>query len=180
MRVRTNFFRTLLEMLKVWPRSGVHSRRRASCGCGVANSAAGVVGAAFIKALARTTGADVAAATGRIGTPVCGGNWELATFAHRSPARPPITAAATTSYTGIFATTINTGTTAPTTVSISGDFVDVSGNEVYIWEQTAPGTPTGSNSILLGITFTTPPNSDPLFLWTKTATILLGPLFLAD
>ncbi len=51
------------------------------------DTAAGAVGAAFIEALAQATGADVAAATGRVGAAALGGTWDLAAFAHRAPAR---------------------------------------------------------------------------------------------
>ena len=43
--------------------------------------AAGAAGTAFIEALARATGADVAASTGRIGAAALGGTWDLAAFA---------------------------------------------------------------------------------------------------
>jgi hypothetical protein len=46
--------------------------------------------------------------------------------------------------------TITTGTTLPTTVLVEGDDVSANASEVYVWEQTASGTPTSSNSILLG------------------------------
>src|SRR5215475_12518799 len=54
------------------------------------------------------------------------------------------------------AVTINIGTTAPTAVLIEGDDNNVNGQFLYIWEQLASGTPTGSNSILLTTAITTP------------------------
>ena len=59
------------------------------------DTGAAAAGAAFIEGLAKATGADVAASTSRIGAAALGGTWELAAFAHRAPARPPLTAAAT-------------------------------------------------------------------------------------
>src|SRR5215469_4193089 len=56
------------------------------------------------------------------------------------------------------AVTINTGTTAPTAVLIEGDDNNINGQFLYIWEQLASGTPTGSNSVLLDTAITTPNN----------------------
>src|SRR5215469_480791 len=53
------------------------------------------------------------------------------------------------------AVTITTGTSAPTTVTVGGDFVSQDHTPLQIYEQTASGTPTGSNSILLGSATTT-------------------------
>src|SRR5258708_35533472 len=57
---------------------------------------------------------------------------------------------------GDMAVTINTGTTSPTAVLIEGDDININGQFVYIWEQASDGTPTGSNSFLLGTAITTP------------------------
>jgi hypothetical protein len=55
------------------------------------------------------------------------------------------------------AVTINTGTTAPTTVLIQGDDVAANTSVVYIWEQVVTESPpTPGNSILLGSTLATP------------------------
>src|SRR5262249_48430174 len=54
------------------------------------------------------------------------------------------------------AVTITTGTTAPTTVFIEGDDVNVNAQQILIYEQTSTGTPTAANSVLLGDTTTTP------------------------
>jgi hypothetical protein len=51
--------------------------------------------------------------------------------------------------------TINTGTTAPTTVSIAGNDVNLDHTTIYIYEQTAAGTPTTNNSLLFGAPTTT-------------------------
>ena len=56
-------------------------------------TAAGPAGAAFIAGLARASGADIAAATGRVGAAALGGGWELATAT-----QPPLTAAGMTGY----------------------------------------------------------------------------------
>jgi hypothetical protein len=56
---------------------------------------------------------------------------------------------------GDMAVTITTGTTAPTEVEISGDYVNANAQQLYIYEQTSAGTPSPSNSILLGNTTTT-------------------------
>jgi hypothetical protein len=52
--------------------------------------------------------------------------------------------------------TINTGTTALTTVLIDGDDVNVNAQQIFVYEQTSAGSPTPANSILLGNTTTTP------------------------
>lgn len=69
--------------------------------------AAGAAGAAFIAGLAQSSGADVAAATRRIGAAAKGGSWELGAFAQRASA-PPLTASAIASYSG--------GSGAPATI----------------------------------------------------------------
>ena len=48
-----------------------------------------------------------------------------------------------------------TGTTAPTVVLITGNFVSQPGADVYIYEQLASGIPDGDNSILVGYSLTT-------------------------
>src|SRR3954467_3578842 len=53
------------------------------------------------------------------------------------------------------AITIDTGTTAPITVSVSGDEALKKNSLIYIYEQTSDGPPTGSNSLLLGSPTTT-------------------------
>ena len=84
------------------------------------DTAAGAAGTAFIEALAQATGADVAASTGRIGAAALGGTWDLAAFAHRAPARPPLTAAAMAAYAGVLATKTWTGPSGTTTTPTSG------------------------------------------------------------
>jgi collagen type VII alpha len=74
------------------------------------DSAAGADGAVFIDAFARAAGADVAAATGRIGAAVRGGSWGLTAFAYRPFAKPPLTPAAMSAYGGLLPT-VSSGTT---------------------------------------------------------------------
>jgi hypothetical protein len=83
------------------------------------NTAAGVAGFAFIEALAKATGADVAATSARVGAAALGGTWDLAAFAH-PPARAPLTTAAMATYAGVMATTITL--TTESDVSIAGNF----------------------------------------------------------
>src|ERR1700724_66146 len=54
------------------------------------------------------------------------------------------------------AVTINTGTTAPTTVLIESDDLNINAQEVFIYEQISAGVPSVTNSVLLGATSTTP------------------------
>src|SRR5580765_2941123 len=61
------------------------------------------------------------------------------------------------------ALTLNTGTTAPTAVSIDGDLVNADENLVYIYEQTSGGTPISSNSLLMGNATTTRNATFPSF-----------------
>ena len=62
----------------------------------------GTRGAAFVEALARRTGASVAAATGPVGARSLGGNWSLDRGA--APSRDPLTAAGASAYPGLLAT----------------------------------------------------------------------------
>jgi hypothetical protein len=64
------------------------------------DTAAGLAGAAFVGALARTTGAYVAAAAARVGAVALGGAWELA---ERASLEPPLTAAGVGAYAGVLA-----------------------------------------------------------------------------
>ena len=67
-------------------------------------TAAGPAGAAFIAGLARASGADIAAATGRVGAAALGGGWELT-----AAAQPPLTAAGVAGYAGVMALKTWTG-----------------------------------------------------------------------
>jgi collagen type VII alpha len=96
------------------------------------DSAAGAEGAVFVEALSRVTGADVAAATRRIGASTLGGTWNLAAFAGHAVTRPPLTDAAVASYAGVFAPT-----PAP------DDYVTVSGT-------LGPALTSGTYYLLLG------------------------------
>lgn len=59
-------------------------------------------------------------------------------------------------WTPAHAVTITTGTTSPTSVVITGNYVNISSQTLYIYELTAAGTAGPTNSILLGTTTTTP------------------------
>ena len=101
------------------------------------DAAAGAAGAAFIAALAQATGADVAAATGRIGAATRGGSWELTARASAAAALPPLTAAGMAGYAGVLATKtwVTTGTNAwatatnwiPASVPASSDNIVIPG-----------------------------------------------------
>jgi hypothetical protein len=86
-------------------------------------TAAGPAGAAFIAGLARASGADIAAATGRVGAAALGGGWELATTA-----QPPLTAAGRVNYTGVLAafeiTVTGTLPTGNTTGTVTHFIID--------------------------------------------------------
>jgi uncharacterized protein DUF4347 len=65
------------------------------------DTAAGLTGGDFVGALARTTGAYVAAANARVGAEALGGAWELAARASLEPPQPPLTAAGVEAYAGV-------------------------------------------------------------------------------
>ena len=92
-------------------------------------TAAGPAGAAFIAGLARASGADIAAATGRVGAAALGGGWELS-----AAAQPPLTAAGAARYAGILATSelVVTGRLpeGETTKSITYFILDTSRNTI--------------------------------------------------
>jgi hypothetical protein len=52
--------------------------------------------------------------------------------------------------------TINTGTTAPTTVLIEGNEANANGQQIFVYEQEGAGAPTPANSLLLGSAITSP------------------------
>jgi len=72
-----------------------------SCDTGV-----GQVGEAFIDALATAAGADVSAATARVGAAALGGSWELMARASRAGRQPPLSRGGVEAYAGHLATTI--------------------------------------------------------------------------
>jgi uncharacterized protein DUF4347 len=80
------------------------------------DTAAGRAGAAFVGALARTTGAYVAAADARVGAEPLGGVWELAARASLEPPQPPLTSAGVGAYAGVL---------AATEITVSGRVPDV-------------------------------------------------------
>ena len=61
----------------------------------------GAAGTAFVAGLTEATGADVAAATTRVGSAALGGAWELSVRARAAAARPPLIASGLVSYQGI-------------------------------------------------------------------------------
>src|SRR5262249_1702151 len=65
----------------------------------------GAGGCAFVRGLARLTGADVRAATGRIGSPILGARWDLdvAYGKGKEAAVPPLSAQGMARYLGLFA-----------------------------------------------------------------------------
>jgi len=80
------------------------------------DTAAGLAGVVFVRALARTAGAYVAAADARVGAEAPGGAWELAARASLYPPQPPITAAGVRAYAGVL---------AATEITVSGRVPDV-------------------------------------------------------
>ena len=101
------------------------------------DAGAGAAGATFIAALAQATGADVAAATGRIGAAALGGGWDLAAYAHRTPTCP-LTTTAMAAYAGVLTARSwaspgtngnwNTaGSWSPIGVPVAGDDVTIGG-----------------------------------------------------
>jgi hypothetical protein len=67
------------------------------------HTAAGPAGAAFIAGLARASGADIAAATGRVGAAALGGSWDLAARARAAVMQPPLTGRGLQVYAGLLA-----------------------------------------------------------------------------
>ena len=74
-------------------------------------------GAAFVDALARATGAEVAAAMGLVGAAARGGNWVLENPRAATPAAVPLTAMGQAAYAGLFETV--TGSNGTNTISSS-------------------------------------------------------------
>lgn len=65
---------------------------------------AGAAGRDFVERLAQATGADVAAATGRVGAAARGGDWQLTVRSSRAAAMPPLTPSGIAAYAGVLAT----------------------------------------------------------------------------
>ena len=103
-------------------------------------TAAGPAGAAFIAGLARASGADIAAATGRVGAAALGGGWELA-----AAAQPPLTAAGIAVYVGVMVakTWVGGGSPNPT------DW-----NQANNWSPS--GVPASGDTVTIGATTNSP------------------------
>ncbi|MEH2560847.1 hypothetical protein V1289_000474 [Bradyrhizobium sp. AZCC 2289] len=97
----------------------------------------GARGSAFVAALSRTTGVDVAAATDLVGATVLGGHWALATEYSSISTCPPLTADGIASYAGVMntitfdlgVTTFNYTVGTPTVIAPSATFTDQGGNK---------------------------------------------------
>ena len=74
-------------------------------------TALGKRGAAFVDALARATGVDVAGSTGLVGAAAQGGRWGLDVGSSEMDARAPLTADGVAAYAGLMATKTWSGTT---------------------------------------------------------------------
>jgi hypothetical protein len=99
-----------------------------------------------MNALAQATGADICAATGRVGAANLGGTWALDAFTHRTSGRPPLTSAGTVLYQGIFSLfTVNQWTTID--INISAD--DLSPGATY-YVAVQLGGPTGTIINIIG------------------------------
>ena len=64
------------------------------------HTASGLAGADFVKHLAQARGADVAAATARVGDATVGGRWELEARSTLAATEPPLTAIGIDGYAG--------------------------------------------------------------------------------
>ena len=81
----------------------------------------GAAGAAFVEALAEATGANVSAASARVGAAALGGVWRLSAGVNQVSALPPLTQAGTASYAGVLSFEVTlTGNTDPVTVLAQG------------------------------------------------------------
>jgi hypothetical protein len=86
------------------------------------DTGAGVAGADFVERLAQASGADVAAASSRVGAAALGGRWDLPARS-RAISQPPLTAAGIALYAGVYATSqtvTSTGTTE--NIDVYGSF----------------------------------------------------------
>ena len=108
------------------------------------DSAAGPAGATFVEALAKATGACVAAADARVGAQALGGVWELAERASLEPPHPPLTAAGIGAYAGILAAIEITVSGRVPDVSTAGSttyFVVDKDKNAIVGNITLPNTP---------------------------------------
>ena len=113
-----------------------------SCDAGV-----GALGERFVECVAQASGADVVAASGRIGAAALGGRWELTARACGGAAQPPLTAAGVAGYAGVLAigdNTLSVTTTTNTVVSIGGFCTNdlVLNNGIFIVEVVNSGNTT--------------------------------------
>ena len=98
------------------------------------NAGAGAAGTNFIDALSRATGAPIAAANDRVGSPALGGRWELNIRTGDAAARPPLTEVGMASYVGAFSQALtSTG----------------QGERLTVFGQWAAGTAAGTYFIVL-------------------------------
>ncbi len=103
-------------------------------------TAGGRRGAEFVEALARVTGAEVAAAIGLVGAAARGGSWELENLRATTPQVAPLTAAGLVAYAGTLDT--NTATVTVTSTTTSNTVSDGSGTNTVTVSST-----TGSNTV---------------------------------
>src|SRR5207244_13253362 len=104
---------------------------------GSCESARGESGKRFVEALARSAGADVAAASGLVGHAGRGGRWTLDVAPAALPLAAPITAQAIAAYQGL----LNDGFAISGTDNNSNATIDVTGNSIIV-------TVTGSNDVV--------------------------------
>ena len=102
--------------------------------CGAARPHKASAALDFIDALARATGARVAASTQLVGAAARGGAWELDLSSHAKGARAPLTAEGVTEYAGLMVPkswvsgpTWSTATWTPAGAPATGDAVTISG-----------------------------------------------------
>ena len=108
------------------------------------DSSAGLAGVTFVAALARTTGAYVAAAAARVGAEALGGAWQLAARASLEPPHPPLTAAGVGAYAGVLAAIEITVSGRVPEVSTAGSttyFVVDKDKSAIVGSITLPNTP---------------------------------------
>jgi hypothetical protein len=86
------------------------------------NTGEGAAGAAFVEGLAEAAGADVAAASSRVGAAAEGGRWRLKSRSHRRGALPPLTDAGAKRYSGVLADYIQINTNGAPVLVESGAY----------------------------------------------------------
>lgn len=125
------------------------------------DTAAGAAGAAFITELAAAVGADVSAATRRIGAAARGGTWELSAFAQRPRPTPPLTAAGMAAYGGVFDDDPNFTVAAWSAIDINIPQGDLTAGQTY-YVAVVTGGPNNAFTVteILG-SFSAPPFGIP-------------------